>query len=150
MTSVNYLCCKFLWGIFLRVYLLWIPMINPTDRIPPPSPHGRRLLSCYKLPWIFSWVPIKDYAAHNGRNKEGNKKQRIRISTYQKLIIPQYMIFGRLKFFFPVPYFFHYTQLLRFCRSLYSVNNWRNRENIKAFLSNSGWSFLRVSKLSCH
>jgi len=37
-------------------------------------------------------------APHNKRNKE----QRIRISIYQKLCIPQYMISDRLKFLFSV------------------------------------------------
>ena len=34
----------------------------------------------------------------------GNREQRIRILTYQKLFIPQYMISDRLKFLFSVFY----------------------------------------------
>jgi len=33
----------------------------------------------------------------------GNREQKIRISIYQKLCIPQYMISDRLKFLFSVP-----------------------------------------------
>jgi len=56
-------------------------------------------------------------APHNKRNKE----QRIRISTYQKLYIPQYMISDRLTFLFSVPCSFYCAEFL--IRGILIFNN---------------------------
>jgi len=69
-------------------------------------------------------------ASHNKRNRE----QRIRISTYQKLCISQYMISDRLKFLFlfSVLCFFYCAEPLSWSE-VYSINNFTLKVRVKLF-----------------
>ena len=58
----------------------------------------------------FTWCNLSVGIPHNKRNRE----QRIRISTYQKLCIVEYIISDKLKFLFSVLCSFYCAESLRF------------------------------------
>ena len=68
-------------------------------------------------------------ASHNKKNRE----QRIRISTYQKLCIPQYMISDRLKFLFSVLCSFYCEALRPFYINLQPYKR-VHKENIQSYV----------------